>query len=126
MVRSATPDDRATHLTDPISIRAHSGARFGNRATGSTVVTARSDEGPADFLGLFLPTMLRRPAAHAVSIDKRTSALRTILAARHFALNFLPREPSRSPNVRRQGTAKGRRALRHGRWGPFAWRTDSA
>jgi flavin reductase (DIM6/NTAB) family NADH-FMN oxidoreductase RutF len=27
-----------------------------------------------------------------VSIDKRTSALATILAARHFAINFLPKD----------------------------------
>lgn len=64
----------------------------GNRATGSTIVTACSDQGPAGFLGLSATHVSADPPLMMVSIDKRTSALQTILAARHFALNFLPRD----------------------------------
>src|SRR6516225_7218916 len=63
---------------------------IGNRALGSTVVTARSGDGPAGFLGLSAAHVSADPPLMLVSIDKRTSALRTILSARHFALNFLP------------------------------------
>jgi len=115
-----TSDDRAPHLTDPIIDRAHSGTRFGNRATGSTVVTARSDEGPAGFLGLSATHVCADPPLMLVSIDKRTSALQTILAARHFALNFLPHEAVEiARHVRRQGLQKGAERFAGGRWGRF-------
>src|SRR5882672_1074363 len=65
---------------------------IGHRATGSTVVTARSEAGPAGFLGLSATHLTADPPLMLVSIDKRTSALQTILTARHFALNFLPRD----------------------------------
>jgi flavin reductase (DIM6/NTAB) family NADH-FMN oxidoreductase RutF len=65
---------------------------IGNRATGSTVVTARSMQGPAGFLGLSATHLCADPPLMMVSIDKRTAALQTILAARHFALNFLARD----------------------------------
>ncbi len=63
----------------------------GQRAIGSTVVTARCAQGPAGFLGLSATHVCADPPLMLVSIDKRTSALSTILAARHFAINFLPR-----------------------------------
>jgi flavin reductase (DIM6/NTAB) family NADH-FMN oxidoreductase RutF len=62
-----------------------------NRAAGSTIVTACSDQGPAGFLGLSATHVCADPPLVLVAIDRRTSALRTVLAARHFALNFLPR-----------------------------------
>jgi flavin reductase (DIM6/NTAB) family NADH-FMN oxidoreductase RutF len=55
---------------------------IGNRAVGSTVVTARSDAGPAGFLGLSATHLCANPPLMLVSIDKRTTALQTILAAR--------------------------------------------
>lgn len=64
----------------------------GQRATGSTVITARSPDGPAGFLGLSATHVCADPPVMLVSIDKRTSALATIFAARHFAINYLPRE----------------------------------
>jgi flavin reductase (DIM6/NTAB) family NADH-FMN oxidoreductase RutF len=64
------------------------------RATGSTVVTARTAAGPAGFLGLSATHVSADPPRMLVSIDKRTSALATVLAAGHFALNFLPRDAS--------------------------------
>ncbi|MFL6797855.1 MAG: flavin reductase family protein [Xanthobacteraceae bacterium] len=65
---------------------------IGLRATGSTVVTALSAEGPAGFLGLSATHLSADPPLMMVSIDRRTSALAVILAARHFAINFLPQD----------------------------------
>jgi flavin reductase (DIM6/NTAB) family NADH-FMN oxidoreductase RutF len=62
----------------------------GQRATGSTIVTARSAEGPAGFLGLSATHVCADPPLMLVAVDKRTSALSTILAAGHFAINYLP------------------------------------
>jgi len=64
---------------------------LGQRAIGSTIVTARSEEGPAGFLGLSASHVCADPPLMLVSIDKRTSALAAVLAGRHFAVNFLPR-----------------------------------
>ena len=82
--------DKATPIAQ-IDARAFWSA-IGCRATGSTVVTARSEEGPAGFLGLSATHLCVEPPLVMVSIDRRTSALPVILAAGHFALNFLPRE----------------------------------
>ncbi len=64
----------------------------GQRATGSTIVTARSGSGPAGLLGLSATHLCADPPTMMVSVDKRTSALATILDAGHFAINYLPRE----------------------------------
>jgi flavin reductase (DIM6/NTAB) family NADH-FMN oxidoreductase RutF len=91
---------------------------IGNRATGSTVVTARSDEGPAGFLGLSASHICADPPLMLVSIDRRTSALQTILAARHFALNFLPREAVAIADMfGGKGPQKGAERFEAGRWG---------
>src|SRR3977135_3892306 len=62
---------------------------IGQRATGSTIVTARSESGPAGFLGLSATHLCADPPTMLVSVDKRTSALATILKAKHFAINYL-------------------------------------
>src|SRR6195256_2073264 len=62
---------------------------IGQRATGSTVVTARSASGPAGLLGLSAAHLCADPPTMLVSVDKRTSALPTILDAKHFAINCL-------------------------------------
>jgi flavin reductase (DIM6/NTAB) family NADH-FMN oxidoreductase RutF len=62
---------------------------IGQRATGSTIVTARSEDGPAGLLGLSATHLCADPPTMLVSVDRRTSALPTILKARHFALNYL-------------------------------------
>jgi flavin reductase (DIM6/NTAB) family NADH-FMN oxidoreductase RutF len=64
---------------------------IGQRAIGSTIVTARSAAGPAGFLGLSATHLCADPPTMMVSIDRRTSALATILEARHFAINYLPK-----------------------------------
>ena len=63
---------------------------IGQRATGSTIVTARSESGPAGLLGLSATHLCADPPTMLVSVDKRTSALATVLEARHFAINYLP------------------------------------
>jgi flavin reductase (DIM6/NTAB) family NADH-FMN oxidoreductase RutF len=91
---------------------------IGNRALGSTVVTAQSAEGPAGFLGLSAAHVSADPPLMLVSIDKRTSALQTILAARHFALNFLPREAAEVADIfGGKGSKKGAERFDTGRWG---------
>src|SRR3974377_1566799 len=91
---------------------------IGNRASGSTVVTARSGDGPAGFLGLSAALVCREPPLMLVSVDKRTSALQTILAARHFALNFLPREAAAIADVfGGKGPQKGAERFDIGNWG---------
>jgi flavin reductase (DIM6/NTAB) family NADH-FMN oxidoreductase RutF len=60
------------------------------RAIGSTVVTAHGSGGPAGLLGLSATHVCADPPTMLVSVDKRTSALNTILEARHFAINYLP------------------------------------
>ncbi len=63
---------------------------LGQRATGMTVVTADSDEGPTGFLGLSAAHVTANPPTMLVSVDRKTSALAGITSRRHFAVNFLP------------------------------------
>jgi flavin reductase (DIM6/NTAB) family NADH-FMN oxidoreductase RutF len=63
---------------------------LGQRATGMTVVTADSDEGPTGFLGLSAAHVTASPPTMLVSVDRKTSALAAIRSRRHFAINFLP------------------------------------
>jgi flavin reductase (DIM6/NTAB) family NADH-FMN oxidoreductase RutF len=107
-----------TPSTDPIIDPRTFWRAIGNRATGSTVVTAHSDEGPAGFLGLSATHVCADPPLMLVSIDKRTSALQTILAARHFALNFLPHEAVEIADLfGGKGPQKGAERFATGLWG---------
>jgi flavin reductase (DIM6/NTAB) family NADH-FMN oxidoreductase RutF len=91
---------------------------IGNRATGSTVVTAASADGPAGFLGLSATHLCADPPLMMVSIDQRTAALQTILAARHFALNFLPRgEEALAAMFGGKDARKGADRFEPGKWG---------
>jgi flavin reductase (DIM6/NTAB) family NADH-FMN oxidoreductase RutF len=62
---------------------------IGQRATAATVVTAAGSSGPAGFLALSSTHLTWSPPTMMVSIDEKTSALETIRAARHFAINIL-------------------------------------
>jgi flavin reductase (DIM6/NTAB) family NADH-FMN oxidoreductase RutF len=91
---------------------------LGQRAIGSTVVTARSDQGPAGFLGLSATHVSADPPLMLVAIDKRTSALANILAARHFAINFLPRDARAiADDFAGKSQKKGAERFEMGRWG---------
>jgi flavin reductase (DIM6/NTAB) family NADH-FMN oxidoreductase RutF len=90
---------------------------LGQRAIGSTIVTARSADGPAGFLGLSASHISADPPLMLASIDKRTSALQTVLAARHFAVNFLPSDASEIADLfGGKGTLKGADRFNVGRW----------
>ena len=53
-----------------------------------------------------------------VAIDQRTSALATILAARHFAINFLPRDArAMADDFAGKSDKKGADRFEVGRWG---------
>jgi flavin reductase len=62
---------------------------LGQRPIGATIVTAKGETGPAGFLGLSASHVSADPPIMLVSIGKKTSALKDILASRHFAVNFL-------------------------------------
>ena len=68
---------------------------LGQRATGLTVVTADSDDGPTGFLGLSAAHVTANPPTMLVSVDRKTSALAGIVSRRHFAVNFLPANAAR-------------------------------
>jgi flavin reductase (DIM6/NTAB) family NADH-FMN oxidoreductase RutF len=90
---------------------------LGQRAIGSTIVTARSEEGPAGFLGLSASHVCADPPLMLASIDKRTSALATVVAARHFAVNFLPRDANAIADMfGGKGELKGAQRFEMGSW----------
>jgi flavin reductase (DIM6/NTAB) family NADH-FMN oxidoreductase RutF len=90
---------------------------LGQRAIGSTIVTARSADGPAGVLGLSASHISADPPLMLASIDKRTSALQTVLAARHFAVNFLPSDASEIADLfGGKGTLKGADRFNVGQW----------
>ena len=91
---------------------------LGQRAIGSTIVTARSADGPAGLLGLSATHLCAEPPLMLVSIDKRTSALPTVLAAGHFAVNFLDRDTSAiADTFGGKGDRKGAARFEIGSWG---------
>lgn len=63
---------------------------LGERPIGATVVTATGDDGPVGFLGLSAAHVSADPPTMLVSIGHKTGALASVLARRHFAVNFLP------------------------------------
>ena len=71
----------------------------GQRAVGASVVTAEDDRGPAGFLGLSATHLSAEPPLMMVCVDQRTSALRTILDAGSFAINYLPRDAQEIADV---------------------------
>jgi flavin reductase (DIM6/NTAB) family NADH-FMN oxidoreductase RutF len=110
-------DQQTSHTGKTIDVRTFWRA-IGQRATGSTVVTARSSAGPAGFLGLSATHLSADPPLMMVSIDKRTSALAAIVAARHFAINYLPRDASALADAfGGKGPQKGADRFYMGRWG---------
>jgi flavin reductase (DIM6/NTAB) family NADH-FMN oxidoreductase RutF len=94
---------------------------LGQRATGMTVVTADSDDGPTGFLGLSAAHVTASPATMLVSVDRKTSALAGIRSRHHFAINFLP------ANAASVAEAFGGRAGISGaaRFAPGEWRVLS-
>ena len=100
---------------------------LGQRAIGSTIVTARGEDGPAGFLGLSASHICADPPLMLVSIDKRTSALAAVLAARHFAVNFLPGDAAEIADMfGGKGALKGAARFETARWPSVRSRSSSA
>src|SRR6202048_4480221 len=96
---------------------------LGQRAIGSTIVTARSSEGPAGFLGLSATHITADPPQMLVSIDKRTAALAAVLASRHFAVNFLPHDArALAESFGGKGELKGAARFAAGAWSALTTR----
>jgi flavin reductase (DIM6/NTAB) family NADH-FMN oxidoreductase RutF len=90
---------------------------IGQRAIGSTIVTACSSDGPAGFLGLSATHVCADPPLMLVSIDKRTSALATILSAGHFAINFMPKDATPAVDAFTGKTSQtGAARFQEGQW----------
>jgi flavin reductase (DIM6/NTAB) family NADH-FMN oxidoreductase RutF len=89
----------------------------GQRTLGASVVTAAGAEGPAGFLGLSSAHVAADPPTMLVSIDKRTSALAAVLAARAFAINYLAHDQQAIADVfGGKGAAKGAERFAAGAW----------
>ena len=89
----------------------------GQRALGAAVVTAAGADGPAGFLGLSSAHVAADPPTMLVSIDKRTSALAAVLAARAFAINYLAQDQQAIADIfGGKGTAKGAERFAAGAW----------
>lgn len=100
----------------PIDVRSFWQA-IGQRATGSTIVTARSATGPAGLLGLSATHVCADPPTMMVSVDKRTSALATILEAKHFAINYLPKSAAALADIfGGKGDVKGAARFETAKW----------
>jgi flavin reductase (DIM6/NTAB) family NADH-FMN oxidoreductase RutF len=63
---------------------------LGSRATGATVVTTVSSDGPRGFLGLSATHLTPDPPTILVSVDNKTTALAGVRSSGHFAVNYLP------------------------------------
>ena len=94
---------------------------IGQRATGITVVTAEGPDGPAGLLALSATHLTADPPTMMVAIDRRTSALPAVLAAGHFAVNYLPHDAEDEANAFGGRTAaKGADRFLPGRWRTLA------
>lgn len=81
------------------------------------VVAAEDEIGPAGFLALSVSHVSADPPSMMVAIGKSTSALATILRARHFSINYLPDDAAETADVfggRRK--IEGRERFEAGRW----------
>jgi flavin reductase (DIM6/NTAB) family NADH-FMN oxidoreductase RutF len=61
----------------------------GLRAVGTAIVTAEAGDGPRGFLALSATHLCADPPILMVSVDKKTSALQTMIDGGHFAINYL-------------------------------------
>ena len=94
---------------------------MGMRPVGAAVVTASHDELPAGLLALSVTHVAASPPTMLVCVGRSTSALTTIKAAGHFAINYLPAGASEIAEVfggRRNLSGADRFTV--GRWAPMA------
>ncbi len=100
----------------------------GLRAVGTAIVTAEADDGPRGFLALSATHLCADPPMMMVSVDKKTSALQTMIDGGHFAINYLSTDQAdlAGPSAAR-ATSRARSASSWGRgplWPPVrrCWR----
>ena len=90
---------------------------LGVRAIGGAVVAAKSADGPAGFLGLSVTHLAQDPPTLMVSIGKSTSALPTILSAKHFAVSYLSSADTEVADIfGGRGELKGSDRFTVGKW----------
>ncbi len=94
---------------------------IGQRAIGATIVTAAGSGGPAGLLGLSATHVTADPPTMLVSIDNKTSALASVLEAKHFAINYLPQGAEDIVEAfAGKSPLKGADRFEAGRWGTLA------
>jgi flavin reductase (DIM6/NTAB) family NADH-FMN oxidoreductase RutF len=94
---------------------------IGQRAIGVTIVTATGSDGPAGLLGLSATHVTADPPTMLVSIDNKTSALASVLEAKHFAINYLPQGAEDIVDLfSGKSPLKGADRFEAGRWGTLA------
>jgi len=93
----------------------------GQRAVGAAVVTTADAEGPAGFFALSATHLSADPPLLMVSIDARTSALSKVLAARNFAISYLPDDAGDLLDIfSGKSPLKGAERFQPGRWTTLA------
>ncbi len=93
----------------------------GLRAVGTAIVTAEAGDGPRGFLALSATHLSAEPPLMMISVDKKTSALQTILDAGHFAINYLASgQADLAGPFGGKGELKGADRFQLGRWGRLA------
>lgn len=93
----------------------------GLRAVGTAIVTAEADYGPRGFLALSATHLSAEPPLMMISVDKKTSALQTILDAGHFAINYLASEQAELAGpFGGKGELKGADRFQLGSWSTLA------
>ncbi len=91
---------------------------IGQRAIGASIVTAEGSEGPAGLLALSATHVTADPPTMLVSIDHKTSALASVLEAKHFAVNYLPQGAEDVADLfSGKSPLKGADRFEAGRWG---------
>jgi flavin reductase (DIM6/NTAB) family NADH-FMN oxidoreductase RutF len=93
----------------------------GLRAVGTAIVTAEANDGPRGFLALSPTHLTADPPILMVSVDNKTSALKTMLDAGHFAINYLASTQGELVGVfGGKGLLKGADRFTLGKWGKLA------
>ncbi|MET3899781.1 flavin reductase (DIM6/NTAB) family NADH-FMN oxidoreductase RutF [Devosia sp. UYZn731] len=93
----------------------------GLRAVGTAIVTAEAGDGPRGFLALSATHLCAEPPMMMISVDKKTSALATILEAGHFAINYLSTEQAELAGpFGGKGDLKGAERFQLGSWTKLA------
>jgi len=118
--QTRTPVTEATATERVIDTRTFWQAA-GLRAVGTAIVTAEAGDGPRGFLALSPTHLCADPPLLMVSVDKKTSALETMLEAGHFAINYLAADQADLAGpFGGKGELKGADRFTLGRWTTLA------